>query len=845
MTRLKPAVTPTEIQSRDAARDAKLAALHTTLTEQITAIRNGQDWQDWLKVAARFHNYSFNNVTLIAAQCSAAGRPPATAVAGFGAWKALGRQVNKGERGIQILAPMVRRPGTSDTTVGGTSDSTGTRRDGTSGPAGTDVEPAAEPAGVAGWRVVHVFDIIQTSGAPLPERPMPELLAGQAPDGLWQALAEQVAAHGFALQRGACGTANGLTDYTRRTVTVRTDIDDAAAVKTLSHELAHVLLHDPTGAATLTIPGAAALTAAPVLTVAVTTSFGQCRGRVEVEAESVAYLITASHGLDSSTYSFPYVAGWAGSVDSVKPETVVRATGERVLAAARVILAATEHIGGAATTASQTQARAQNLHAAGDLGASVGRGPQQTAVLLATVLHPDQAAEQLPTSPSALSPSSGLSPSPSPSPERLTQLHELAVAFYSARLHAGGPDAQRAAALLAERGVHPGAVLDARLGYAPRAWTTLVEHLRAAGIDDSELLASGLVLSSSRGSLVDRFRDRLIFPVQTEPGRTVALLGRMVDPTAADSAGAPVPKYLNNPETTIYCKGEVLYGLGNAAAALTAGATPVLVEGPMDVLAVTYAGQPESTTAATTSTPVFVGVAACGTALTASQVALLDQAVGGLADRGVVTAFDGDPAGRAASVRAFELLRAVGAWPHAVDMPAGQDPALLLQQHGPAGLRAALCAASRRPLADVVIDERIDRYANQLRWPEGRVSAGRAAATVIATLPAERVGRQVARLVARLDLPMATVTELVVEAVTSPIRPAAHAGTRRPAEHKPYPGSPRRATAPPTAALRASAGFPVSLQSSLQPPPGPAACDVSQPRASLAAPVPEHRPRSA
>jgi DNA primase len=841
MTRFKPAVTPAEIGARDAARNAKLDALHTTLTQEITALRNGQDWQDWLKVAARFHQYSFNNVTLIAAQSSAAGRPPATVVAGFGAWQALGRQVNKGERGIQILAPMVRRPAPSDHRPSGTSDSAQAGRDSTSGPAASEVEPAAEPGRVAGWRVVHVFDIFQTSGEPLPERPMPQLLAGQAPDGLWQALGEQVTAHGFALQRGDCGTANGLTDYTRRTVTVRPDIDDAAAAKTLSHELAHVLMHDPKGPATGAQPGAPATAANPILSAAATTSFGQCRGRIEVEAESVAYLVTASHGLDSSAYTFPYVAGWAGTVDSVKPETVVRATGERVLAAARVILAATEHIG-AATGASHTQVQAQNLDAAGVLRASVYRGTQQTAALLAAVVSADKAAERMPNSPSGLELPP---PSASPSPERLIEVHELAVAFYIARLHADGPDAQRAAALLAERGVDPGAVLDARLGYAPRAWTALVEHLHAAGVDDLELLASGLVLTSSRGSLVDRFRDRLIFPVQTEPGCTVALLGRTVDPSATDRTGAPVPKYLNSPETAIYRKGEVLYGLGNAAAALIAGATPVLVEGPMDVLAVNDAGRPDSTMATTTSSPVFVGVAPCGTALTAGQVALLDQAVGGLTDRGVLTAFDGDQAGLTAGVRAFELLRAVSAWPYTVDMAAGQDPALLMQQHGPAALRAALCAAPGRPLADVVIDERIDRYADQLRWPEGRISAGRAAATVIATLPAEQVGRQVARLAARLDLPMADVTELVVEAVTSPTRAATHVAPLRPAERDLDQGSPSGSTAPPTAAQRASAGFPVSLQASLHPPSIPMASDVTRSRAQLAAPVPEHRPRSA
>ena len=836
MTRLKPAVTPAEIAARDVARDAKLNTLHAILTQQITALRNGQDWQSWLEVAARFHHYSFNNVTLIAAQCSAAGRPPATAVAGFGAWQALGRQVNKGERGIQILAPMVRRSGSTDASPGGTSVSTHTRNDSTPGPAASEVEPAVKPGRVAGFRVVHVFDILQTSGEPLPERPMPQLLAGQAPDGLWQALAEQVTANGFSLERGDCGTANGLIDYTRRIVTVRPDIDDAAAVKTLSHELAHVLLHDPTGVAKLTVTGAPRMPA--TLVGAAMTSVGQCRGRIEVEAESVAYLITASHGLDSSAYTFPYVAGWAGTVDSVKPETVVRATGERVLAAARVILAATEHIGGAATAASRAQGQEHNLDAVGDLHASVDRGTQQMAALLATVLHTDHAAER----PSASSAS--LTPLRPPSPERLIEVHEITVDFYSARLHADGPDAQRAAALLDERGVNSGAVLDARLGYAPRSWTTLVEHLRDSGVDDGELLASGLVLTSSRGTLVDRFRDRLIFPVQTEPGRTVALLGRTVDPTVTDRFGASVPKYLNSPETAIYRKGEVLYGLGSAAIALTAGATPVLVEGPMDVLAVNYAGLPDSTTAATTSSPSFVGVAPCGTALTAKQVALLDRAVGGLADRGVLTAFDGDQAGRAASVRAFELLRAVGSWPHTVDMPAGQDPAVLLQQHCPAALLAALRAAPDRPLADVVIDERIDRYADQLRWAEGRISAGRAAATVIATLPAEQVGRQVGRLAARLELPMAAVTELIVEAVTSPTRAATHAGPVRPVERNLDPGSASRATTLPTAAQRASAGFPVALQASLHPPHSPAASDVPRPRAVLAAPVLEHRPRS-
>ena len=322
MTRFKPAVTPAEIGARDAARDAKLDALHTTLTQQITALRNGQDWQNWLRVAARFHNYSFNNVILIAAACSTAGRPPATAVAGFGAWQALGRQVNKGERGIQILAPLVRRPASSDTSPGGTSRNTDTRRDSRSASPSSDAEPIAEPGRVAGWRVVHVFDILQTSGEPLPERPMPQLLAGQAPDGLWKALAEQVTAHGFALQRGDCGTANGLTDYTRRTVRVRTDIDDAAAVKTLSHDL----LTAPTPRFVRSWQGVAQGTRRPC---SPSLSCGSCTaGLVASDSRGVTMEFNEASG-----YTFAYVAGWAG------PDlSLVRQAAETVTKAARTIL---------------------------------------------------------------------------------------------------------------------------------------------------------------------------------------------------------------------------------------------------------------------------------------------------------------------------------------------------------------------------------------------------------------------------------------------------------------------------------------------------------------------------
>ncbi len=868
MGRYKPPTSPAEAAEREAARTAKLEQLHTTLAEQVGAIRNGQDWQRWLNVAATFPSYSLNNMLLIAAQ-----RPDATAVAGFGAWKALDRQVDKGSKGIAILAPMVSRPKPGQSGPDGQAAGTGPREaraERTAGgsettaaisPAGASAGEATEPPsgsrrGVGGFKVVHVFDVSQTSGEPLPERPRPVLLAGQAPKGLWDALAAQVQDRGFELKRGDCGAANGLTHYGERTVTVRADVDDAQAVKTLAHELGHVLLHDPTGLATVTTPGMALTAGDPVLTPeTVDTSAGQCRGRLEVEAESIAYLVASAHGLDTGAYTFAYVAGWADEVAGVEVDQVVRGTANRVLAATKVVLAGTEHL---LEQPDQGQALEQDL----TLAATAARGAERTAALLTdavgTAESTQRTAASVAPAPAAASVAAAatLGDRPAaaaagPTPERLIEVHALAVDFYAERLHAGGPDARRAVALLAERGVDRDSAGAARLGYAPRAWTNLVDYLRRVGVDDDELRASGLVLESSRGTLVDRFRDRVIFPVDTLAGQTVALLGRAVDQSATDRNGVPVPKYLNTPQTAVYSKGEHLYGLGEGAAnAIADGAKPVLVEGPMDVLAVNRAA-----TASTSGAQRHVAVAPCGTALTVQQVQLLDTVCGGLAERGVVTAFDGDEAGRQASLRAYDLLRAVRAWPTALDLPAGQDPASLAAEHGTAGLQAALLAAAGRPLADVVVDERIARH--HLRWTEGQVAAGRDAALVVAKMPPEHVSRQIVRVAAHTGLDSPMVSDFVLDAVTSPSRtpstgdaeipspPArpygAAAALPKPVSVPPRPSSPARAAAstnqsPPQ---RARAGFPVALNASLRPP-APAPLGTSPP----AGPPPDQQHRS-
>ena len=262
----------------------RLAALHDRLTAQVEALVQSQDWKDFLAVAARFHRYSANNVLLILSQM-----PTATRVAGYRRWQSLGRQVRRGEAGLAILAPCVSRARPLDE-------------------AEADERPELARV-LRGFRVAHVFDISQTDGEPLAEV-RPELLAGHAPEGLWDCLAAQVADAGFVLRRGECGGANGRTDYLARVVTVRHDVDDAQAVKTLAHELAHVWLHDP-GDGT------------------------HHRGLAEVEAESVAYVVCAAAGLPSEDYSLPYVAGWAAG----DPATV-RRTAERVVVTARRALEA-------------------------------------------------------------------------------------------------------------------------------------------------------------------------------------------------------------------------------------------------------------------------------------------------------------------------------------------------------------------------------------------------------------------------------------------------------------------------------------------------------------------------
>jgi hypothetical protein len=230
-------------------------------------------------------------------------------VASYGRWKQFGRQVEKGQTGLAIIAPM---RGMSRVAT----DSDGKmlrvlRRDETAAPG----EHEARTSYMRGFTVEKVFSAEQTTGDPIPEPPTPKLLAGEAPRGLGEAVMRLIESRGFTVSTapsaGFLGGANGITNFADKSVQVRADMDDAAMVKTLIHEAAHTLMHDPDDA--------------PVLP----------RPHREVEAESVAFIVARVHGMPTDEYSFPYVAAWAG----LEPNEVIAKTAQRVAATAKDIIA--------------------------------------------------------------------------------------------------------------------------------------------------------------------------------------------------------------------------------------------------------------------------------------------------------------------------------------------------------------------------------------------------------------------------------------------------------------------------------------------------------------------------
>jgi DNA primase catalytic core len=306
--------------------------------------------------------------------------------------------------------------------------------------------------------------------------------------------------------------------------------------------------------------------------------------------------------------------------------------------------------------------------------------------------------------------------------ERLLQINDLSLRFFQDQF----PDSWGRTYLAERFGTD---LLDHqhfRPGHAPAGWTGLVSHLRGHGVTDEEMLATGVATTASTGRLIDRFRDRVVFPI-VHDGEVLGFVGRRhPDLTDADKGG---PKYLNTADTPLFHKGAQLFGAIEQH--LAAGAVPVIVEGPMDAIAVTIATEGS-----------HVGVAPLGTSLTNEQAAQL-----GRLGVNPIVATDADLAGQVAAERDFWMLAPYGLDPDYAQFPEGLDPADMLELRGPSELREALVGA--RPLAEVLVEERLTNLPPAQAIPE--------AAQIVAARPSARWADNTNRISSRLQASMATV----------------------------------------------------------------------------------------
>jgi DNA primase len=324
---------------------------------------------------------------------------------------------------------------------------------------------------------------------------------------------------------------------------------------------------------------------------------------------------------------------------------------------------------------------------------------------------------------------------------RLLAANAAAADFYSAQL--AGDEAQFARDFLVGRGFDAKAALQFGVGYAPKGWQNLLENLSGKGFTLDELEAAGLVTKSDRGGY-DRFRGRLVWPIRDSNSQVLGFGARKL---YDDDNG---PKYLNTPETSVYRKSQVLYGLDLARKAIVSGREVVVVEGYTDVMACHLAG-------------VQTAVATCGTAFGLEHIKLINRLLGDSGERpaSVVFTFDPDAAGEKAALRVYGDTDKFRALTYVAVGPDGLDPADLRQKLGDAAVADMLSA--KRPLFEFVIRHRIARF--ELTDIGARVAAARAAAPVLADIadPALRGGytRQLADWV---TLEVSEVEQLVAAA---------------------------------------------------------------------------------
>jgi antirestriction protein ArdC len=263
------------------------------LVDGIGQLTTSQRWQEYLAVQSRFHRYSFGNTLLIHLQCH-----EATRIAGFHAWRKLGRNVRKGEKAIWILAPVTRKASDEP------SDDTATD---------------AKVRTLVAFKPAAVFDISQTDGEELPE--VVTRLEGDDVDDAFTRLAGIARGLGYTVEEDYLHGPNGVCNYTERRITIEVGNQPVQQVKTLVHEIAHAILHEDS----------------------------KDRALAELEAESVAYVVCAVLGIDSGDYTFGYVTTWAGGGDEAIAG--IRAAGTRIQRTANDIVSQLEAADAASSVA--------------------------------------------------------------------------------------------------------------------------------------------------------------------------------------------------------------------------------------------------------------------------------------------------------------------------------------------------------------------------------------------------------------------------------------------------------------------------------------------------------------
>ncbi|HET8795306.1 MAG TPA: DNA primase [Arthrobacter sp.] len=293
--------------------------------------------------------------------------------------------------------------------------------------------------------------------------------------------------------------------------------------------------------------------------------------------------------------------------------------------------------------------------------------------------------------------------------QRMLDAHKIAAEFFRSQLLT--PDAAIGRRFLQERGFGQAAAEHFGIGFAPQGWEGLLKHLRGKGFTDDELSHTGMFSQGSRG-IYDRFRGRLIWPIHDISGDTIGFgARRLLD----DDKG---PKYLNTPETMLYKKSQVLYGIDLAKREIAKNRQLVVVEGYTDVMACHLAG-------------IKTAVATCGTAFGADHIKisrrlLSDDGTGGE----VIFTFDGDEAGQKAALKAFDEDQKFVAQTYVAVEPSGADPCELRQSRGDGAVQELI--DSRRPLFEFAIKATLRKF--NLDTVEGRVQALRASAPVVAQI---------------------------------------------------------------------------------------------------------------